>query len=62
MAASYWSSTQYRDWTFNRSEIEEIRKKLEENDALLISQYPLPDPRLLNIYFSIRKYCVTSTD
>jgi cyclin C len=55
MAASFWDSTQRRFWTFTQSEIDEMRRKLEESESPPISQYPLPDRRLLNIYFSIRK-------
>jgi cyclin C len=54
MAASFWDSTQRRFWTFTQSEIDEMRRKLEDSESQLISQYPLPDRRLLNIYFSIR--------
>ena len=52
MAANYWSSTQKMSWTFSKTQLAEMRKKLEDKDRQLISQYPLPDRRMLNIYFS----------
>jgi len=52
MAANYWSSTQKMSWTFSKAQLAEMRKKLEDEDRQLISQYPLPDRRMLNIYFS----------
>jgi cyclin C len=54
MAANYWESTQRKHWTFTRAQIDEMRRKLDDADRPLISQYPLPDRRILNIYFSIR--------
>jgi cyclin C len=56
MAASYWDSTQRRYWTFSKAQLGEMRKKLEETDKVMHTQYPLPDRRLLNIYFSIRTH------
>ena len=56
MAANYWESTQRKHWTFTRAQVEDMRRKLDEADRVLISQYPLPDRRLLNIYFSIRTH------
>ena len=52
MAANYWSSTQKMSWTFSKTQLAEMRKKLEDEERQLISQYPLPDRRMLNIYFS----------
>lgn len=51
MAANYWSSTQKHAWTFTKSELADMRKKLEYKDRQLIDQYHLPDRRILNIYF-----------
>lgn len=51
MAANYWNSTQHTCWTFTKSDLASMRKKLEDEDRQLITQYPLPDRRLLNIYF-----------
>jgi cyclin C len=56
MAASYWDSTQRKHWTFSKPQLLEQRRKLEETERMLMTQYPLPDRRLLNIYFSIRMY------
>lgn len=55
MAASYWDSTQRKFWTFTRQQLALERKKLEEADRNLVNQYPLPDRRLLSIYFYHRK-------
>lgn len=55
MAANYWNSTQKKYWTFTKKELAEIRKNLEAESGQIVSQYPLPDRRLLNIYFSHRK-------
>ncbi|KAE9966171.1 hypothetical protein BLS_009517 [Venturia inaequalis] len=52
MAANYWNSTQRKYWTFTKKELAEIRKNLEAESGQIVSQYPLPDRRLLNIYFS----------
>ena len=55
MAANYWASTQRRHWLFSREKLTEAREKLKERDKVAYSQFPLPDQRLLNIYFSQRK-------
>jgi len=55
MSASYWSSTQRRYWTFTKPELAELRRKLDEQERGLITQYPLPERRLLNIYFNLRR-------
>jgi hypothetical protein len=60
MASSWWDSTQRKYWTFTKAELDEIRTRLDESEAALIAKYPLPDRRLLNIYFSIRKTTATS--
>ncbi|KAI9713180.1 MAG: hypothetical protein M1820_001165 [Bogoriella megaspora] len=52
MAANYWSSTQRRFWTFTKQELVDIRERLDQSDGNLGQQYPLPDIRLLNIYFN----------
>ncbi|EON61221.1 hypothetical protein W97_00434 [Coniosporium apollinis CBS 100218] len=54
MSASYWSSTQRRYWTFTKPELAELRRKLDEQERGLITQYPLPERRLLNIYFNLQ--------
>ncbi|KAF2230198.1 RNA polymerase II holoenzyme cyclin-like subunit [Viridothelium virens] len=51
MAANYWSSTQRRFWTFTKQEIAEMRENLDQSDGNASQQYPLPETRLLNIYF-----------
>ncbi|KAI9732387.1 MAG: RNA polymerase II holoenzyme cyclin-like subunit [Cirrosporium novae-zelandiae] len=51
MAANYWSSTQRRFWLFSKEELQDIREKLENDDKGLVQQYPLPDRRLLSIFF-----------
>ncbi|PKX99406.1 cyclin-dependent protein serine/threonine kinase regulator SSN8 [Aspergillus novofumigatus IBT 16806] len=52
MAANYWASTQRRHWLFTREKLAEIREIFRESDKVAHSQFPLPDQRLLNIYFS----------
>ncbi|KAJ0414946.1 cyclin-like protein [Aspergillus carlsbadensis] len=52
MAANYWASTQRRHWLFTRERLAEIREGLKEKDKVAHTQFPLPDQRLLNIYFS----------
>ncbi|KAL9062284.1 MAG: hypothetical protein Q9157_009061 [Trypethelium eluteriae] len=54
MAANYWSSTQRRFWTFTKQEIAEMRENLDQSDGNASQQYPLPETRLLNIYFHQR--------
>jgi cyclin C len=55
MAANYWASTQRRHWLFSRETLADIRERLREKDKITHSQFPLPDQRLLNIYFNQRK-------
>ncbi|EER38458.1 RNA polymerase II holoenzyme cyclin-like subunit [Histoplasma capsulatum H143] len=45
MAANYWVSTQRRNWLFERDQLAEIRRSLDEGDKQkqLIQQFPLPD-------------------
>lgn len=54
MAANYWASTQFRYWQFSREDLSDIRQQLEEEDRNLVQQYPLPDRRLLSIFFNQR--------
>ncbi len=56
MAANYWASTQRRHWQYSRETLMEIRQKLEDEDASLVQQYPLPDRRLLSIFFNQREF------
>ncbi|OCL07950.1 C/H/G cyclin [Glonium stellatum] len=51
MAASYWESTQRKFWTFTKQQLALERRKVEESERVLVQQYPLPDRRLLSIYF-----------
>ncbi|KIW06635.1 uncharacterized protein PV09_02347 [Verruconis gallopava] len=55
MAANYWESSQRKYWTFTKKELSEMRKAMEQENQQLVSQYPLPDRRLLNIYLSYRE-------
>ena len=55
MAANFWTSSQRKRWLFNRQELAEIRRQLEDEDRQLIQQFPLPERRLLSLYFSHRK-------
>ncbi|KAL4923984.1 cyclin-dependent protein serine/threonine kinase regulator SSN8 [Aspergillus undulatus] len=52
MAANYWASTQRKHWLFTRERLAEIRDGFKEKEKTAHSQFPLPDQRLLNIYFS----------
>ncbi|KAE9380459.1 C/H/G cyclin [Stipitochalara longipes BDJ] len=52
MAANYWESTQRRNWQFTREQLEDLRKKLEDEDQNLVQMYPLPAVRHLSIYFN----------
>jgi cyclin C len=54
MAANYWESTQRRHWQFTRQQLEDLRKKLEDEDQNLVQMYPLPQLRHLSIYFNQR--------
>lgn len=55
MASSYWDSTQRKYWTFTKQQLALERKKVEEAERGLVNSYPLPDRRLLSIYFYHRK-------
>ncbi|MCJ1451477.1 RNA polymerase II holoenzyme cyclin-like subunit [Mycoblastus sanguinarius] len=52
MAANYWASTQRRHWQFSRETLTNIRQQLEDDDRNLVQQYPLPDRRLLSLFFN----------
>ncbi|KAL5337732.1 cyclin-like protein [Aspergillus crustosus] len=54
MAANYWASTQRRHWLFTRERLAEIRESFKEKDKVGHTQFPLPDQRLLNIYFNMQ--------
>jgi len=54
MAANYWTSTQRRYWHFSRETLCDIREQLESSEVNIIQQYPLPDRRLLSLFFNQR--------
>lgn len=54
MAANYWESTQRRHWQFTKEQLDDLRKKLEDEDQNLVQMYPLPQLRHLSIYFNQR--------
>lgn len=56
MAANYWASSQRRHWLFSTEKLADIRDALKEKEKLVHSQFPLPDQRLLNIYFNNRGF------
>lgn len=60
MAANYWASTQRRHWQFTKDQLSDIRERLEDSDRGLVQQYPLPDRRLLSVYFNQRMSAVSS--
>jgi len=55
MAANYWESSQRKYWTFTKKELADMRKALENEHQQLVTQFPLPDRRVLNVYFGYRK-------
>jgi len=59
MAANYWASTQRRHWQFTKDQLSDVRERLEDSDRGLVQQYPLPDRRLLSIYFNQRMSAVS---
>ncbi|KAI4151678.1 MAG: hypothetical protein LQ341_000853 [Variospora aurantia] len=52
MAANFWSSTQKLYWQFSKAEIQEMRQQLESDDSAGLQQYPIPEKRLLSIFFN----------
>ena len=56
MAANYWVSTQKRCWLFSKETLADTREHLESGEQSLIHQYPLPDRRLLSVYFNLREH------
>ena len=60
MAANYWASTQRRHWQFSRESLNEVRQQLEDEEKTVVQQYPLPDRRLLSIFFNLRKHYIAS--
>lgn len=57
MAANYWASTQRKHWLFSRERLAEIRESFKDKDKAAHSHFPLPDPRLVNVYFNQRTIC-----
>jgi hypothetical protein len=53
---NYWESTQRKFWTFTKQQLATERKKMEEAERNLVNMYPLPDRRLLSIYFYHRRH------
>lgn len=56
MASNYWDSTQARYWTFTKDELREMELQLQRANHNLVAKYPLPEPRLMNIYLQQRGY------
>jgi cyclin-C len=54
MAANWWVSTQRKHWLFTKEKLADIRASLDAVDAKSVAQFPLPEKRLLNIYFNTR--------
>ena len=59
MAANYWESTQRKNWQFTRSQLEDLRQSLEDEDPNLVQMYPLSEVRQLSIYFNQRRFPVS---
>lgn len=55
MAASYWDSTQRKNWTFTKDQLASMRQKLEDEDPALVQSFGLPQLRHLNIFFNQRE-------
>lgn len=53
MAADYWTSTQYSNWQLKKETLAERASKTASDP--LTAQFPLPEARLLNIYFQARE-------
>jgi cyclin C len=54
MAANYWDSTQRTHWTFTKDQLDDIRTQQQQDNQELHSRFPLPEPRLMNIYIQQR--------
>lgn len=54
MAANYWTSTQRQNWSFTRDKLADLRDELDEQNATVIAQYPVPDRRLFFIFLKDR--------
>ncbi|KAI5208687.1 C/H/G cyclin [Aureobasidium subglaciale] len=50
MAANYWDSTQRTHWTFTKDQLDDVRSQQQQDSQELYNKYPMPDPRLMNIY------------
>lgn len=50
MAANYWDSTQRTHWTFTKDQLDDMRSQQQQENQELYNKYPLPEPRLMNIY------------
>lgn len=56
MAANYWDSSQRQYWTFTKDELNDMRESQQQANQDLYNKYPLPEPRLMNIYIQQRKF------
>lgn len=54
MAANYWNSTQRQHWCFSRDKLASLRDELDEQNATVITQYPIPDRRHFFIFLKER--------
>lgn len=54
MAANYWCSSQRLHWQFSRTKLAETRRALEAQDQRITAAYPLPNYRMLSIFFNQR--------
>lgn len=57
MSANYWASTQHLYWedpTYE-STSDQVGENLSDEDRALIARYPLPEPRLVNVFLQQRK-------
>lgn len=52
MAANFWASTQRLYWQYSKEELRDTRQELEARDHAVCQQFPLPEVRLLSIFFN----------
>ncbi|KAF4554754.1 RNA polymerase II holoenzyme cyclin-like subunit-like protein [Elsinoe fawcettii] len=50
MAANFWDSTQFKNWTFDREELVEKRQAIYEANRALHTKYDMPERRHVNIF------------
>ena len=54
MAANYWTSTQYKFWSFTPDKLADLRDDLEKSHRPLFLNHPYPDRRLMFLFLRER--------